>query len=172
MKIKSLIKDVLFSLRFDAKFIRTIFFVYMFNLVPNLYSLRLPKMIILRIAGIKVKDAFVRTPLYVNYARNISIGSGVFVNHGVHMEGNAPITIGDKCQIGPFCKFENTNHIADSEEYIEIKLGNNVWIGAGCIILPGTSIDDDAIIGAGAVVKGKISGGGLWAGVPARKIRD
>jgi acetyltransferase-like isoleucine patch superfamily enzyme len=80
--------------------------------------------------------------------------------------------IDDNCQIGSFCRFENTNHTADSEEYIEINLGNNVWLGAGCIILPGTVIDDNTIIGAGAVVKGQISGGGLWIGIPARKIRN
>jgi len=52
-----------------------------------------------------------------------------------------------------------------------IDIGSNVWVGAGCVILPGSVIGDDAVIAAGSVVRGTVPAGELWGGVPARKIR-
>ena len=52
-----------------------------------------------------------------------------------------------------------------------IDIGSNVWVGAGCVILPGAVIGDDAVIAAGSVVRGTVPAGELWGGVPARKIR-
>lgn len=52
-----------------------------------------------------------------------------------------------------------------------VLIGNNVYIGAGAIILPGTEIGNNVIIGAGAVVKGKLEPNSVYAGNPARKIK-
>lgn len=52
-----------------------------------------------------------------------------------------------------------------------IDIGKNVWVGAGCVILPGTVIGDDAVIAAGSVVRGTVPAGEMWGGVPARKIK-
>ena len=52
-----------------------------------------------------------------------------------------------------------------------IDIGSNVWVGANCVILPGTIIGDDAVIAAGSVVRGTVPAGELWGGVPARKIK-
>ena len=52
-----------------------------------------------------------------------------------------------------------------------IEIGSNVWVGASCVILPGAVIGNDAVIGAGSVVRGTVPPGELWAGVPARKIK-
>lgn len=51
-----------------------------------------------------------------------------------------------------------------------IKIGNNVFIGLGAIILPGTTIEDDVVIGAGSVVKGHITKKSVYAGIPAKRI--
>ena len=59
-----------------------------------------------------------------------------------------------------------------SIQYGAIEIGNNVFIGSRSIILPGTYIEDDVIIGAGSLVTGKIISGGVYAGVPARRIGD
>ena len=53
----------------------------------------------------------------------------------------------------------------------EINIGDNVFIGMRTIVLPGTTIGDDVVIGAGSVVKGAIPGGTVWAGNPARMIQ-
>ncbi len=51
-----------------------------------------------------------------------------------------------------------------------IIIGNNVFIGYGAMILPGTTIGDNVIIGAGSVVKGNLSSGSIYAGIPAKFI--
>src|SRR3989339_181788 len=152
------IKNIMWSISFDLRFLRTKSLMYIFNHFPNLYTLKSVKNIILRSAGMKVGNAYLVTPLYVGFAGNVYIGNGTFVNIGVHFEGNAKTEIGRECQIGPFCKFETTNHVGDNEEYLPIKVGDNVWMGAGCILLPGVVIGDNTVVAAGTMVKGEIRG--------------
>lgn len=57
------------------------------------------------------------------------------------------------------------------EERTGVMVGNNVWVGANCVLLPGCRIGDDAVIAAGSVVRGEVPSGELWGGVPARRIR-
>jgi len=169
--VKKALSELKFAVRFDARFLRTHFFSFFFNLVPNLYILKWLKIFLLRMTGMKVKEIYVKSPLYVDYAKNIRIGKGTFINLGTYFDGNALTVIGDNCQIGPFCKFENTNHIGEEEQYLPIKIGNNVWIGANCVILPGAVISDNLTIAAGAVVRGEIKEGRVWGGVPAKMLK-
>jgi acetyltransferase-like isoleucine patch superfamily enzyme len=53
-----------------------------------------------------------------------------------------------------------------------ISIGDNVWIAASCVVLPGSRIGDNVVIGAGSVVAGEVPANEIWAGVPARKIKD
>lgn len=62
-------------------------------------------------------------------------------------------------------------HVPWDEDRTGIDIGKNVWIGAGCVILPGTVIGDNAVIAAGSVVRGDVPAEELWGGVPARKIK-
>jgi acetyltransferase-like isoleucine patch superfamily enzyme len=52
-----------------------------------------------------------------------------------------------------------------------VTIGDNVWVGASCVLLPGTVIGDNAVIAAGSVVRGTVPKGELWGGTPARYIR-
>lgn len=52
-----------------------------------------------------------------------------------------------------------------------IDIGSNVWVGAGCVLLPGTVIGDDSVIAAGSVVRGTVPPGEIWGGVPAKKLK-
>lgn len=67
-------------------------------------------------------------------------------------------------------------HMDDTHEYPlnlgAIEIGCNVFIGSRCTVLPGTMIEDNVIIGAGSLVRGKICGGGVYAGVPVKRIGD
>lgn len=68
------------------------------------------------------------------------------------------------------------NSMEDSHAYPlnlgAIEIGNNVFIGSRCIVLPDTKIEDNVIIGAGSLVRGKLSAGGVYAGVPAKRIGE
>ena len=59
----------------------------------------------------------------------------------------------------------------DIDIVLPIKIGSNVFIGMDCIIMPGTIIEDNVVIGAGSIVKGHIEKDSVYAGVPARKIK-
>jgi len=117
----------------------------------------------------------VRPPFYCDYGFNICLGAGVFLNFNCTILDVAPVTIGDLTQVGPGVQILTADHPRDPAmrrrglEYGRpISIGQNVWIGGGVIILPGVTIGDDAIIGAGSVVTRDVPGGATVAGNPAR----
>jgi maltose O-acetyltransferase len=117
-------------------------------------------------------------PLYVDYGYNIFIGDDVFMNYGCVLLDVCEIRIGDQTQIGPGVQIYTADHPRDPalrRDGIEfgkpVSIGANVWIGGHAIILPGTTIGDDAIIGAGSVVTREVKAGSCVAGNPARVIR-
>lgn len=121
--------------------------------------------------------AVIRPPFYVDYGAHIHFGTGVFVNFGAVMLDVCPITIGDGTQIGPNVQILTADHPRDpalraqgQEWGRPITIGRNVWIGGGAILLPGVTIGDDAIIGAGAVVTRSVANRTTVAGNPARPI--
>ena len=86
------------------------------------------------------------------------------------------ITIGDGTFIGPNVNLITTGHGLDPSDRRTtisrpIVLGRNVWIGAAAIVLPGITIGDNSVIGAGAVVTHDVPAGAVAAGNPARVIR-
>lgn len=120
----------------------------------------------------------VRAPLYVDYGDNIYLGDGVYVNFGLTALDVADIRIGDGTLIGPNVSLLTPVHPMDPQERatgIEsarpITIGANVWIGGGAMILPGVTVGDDAVIGAGAVVTKDVEAATVVAGNPARPIR-
>ncbi|QFS82231.1 Maltose O-acetyltransferase [Roseivivax sp. THAF40] len=120
----------------------------------------------------------IRAPLYVDYGYNITIGSGVFLNYSCYLLDAAPIIVGDGCDIGPFVQLLTADHPRDPaarkaelESAYPIVIGRDVWLGASAIILPGITVGDAAIVGAGAVVTRDVPPGATVMGNPAR-IRE
>jgi maltose O-acetyltransferase len=119
----------------------------------------------------------VRAPFFVDYGYNVYLGEGVFMNYGCVLLDVCMIHIGDFTQIGPGVQLYTADHPRDASQRragIEfgrpIKIGANVWIGGHAIILPGVTIGDNAIIGAGSVVTRDVPSGARVAGNPARVI--
>ena len=89
------------------------------------------------------------------------------------------ISIGDDCLIGPNVQLLTVSHAGNPIERLNkenfaapITIGNNVWIGAGVIVLAGVSIGDNAVVGAGSVVTKDIAANTVVAGNPAVIIKD
>lgn len=125
------------------------------------------------------EGAVVRPPLYVDYGSNIRLGARAFVNYGLVALDVAPISIGDDAQFGPNVQLLTATHPLEAglrrakwEAGKPIVIGNNVWLGGGVIVLPGVSIGDDAVVGAGAVVTRDVPAGVLALGNPARVARE
>lgn len=119
----------------------------------------------------------IRTPFYADYGYNIHLGRDVFFNFGCVLLDVCTIRIGDMTQIGPYVQILTADHPRDSaardaglEFGQPIEIGRNVWIGGGAIILPGVTIADNAVVGAGAVVTRAVPNGATVAGNPARPL--
>jgi len=131
-----------------------------------------------KLFGAMGAGAVIRPPFFCDYGYNISIGDNVFLNYNCVLLDVCRIEIGDGCQIGPLVQLLTADHPRDPQTRRDglemgkpIVLGKNVWIGAGAIILPGITVGDDAIIGAGSVVTRDVLPGVTVVGNPARACR-
>lgn len=116
-------------------------------------------------------------PIYADFGKNITLGKNVFINDCCHFQDHGGVTIGDGTLIGHNVVFATINHDMRPERRSEmralpIKLGKNVWVGSNATFLPGVTVGDGAVIGAGAVVTRDVPPMTVVAGVPARKIKD
>ena len=107
-----------------------------------------------------------------------SVGDNSGIGDYCFLQGR--ISFGNDVMVGPECMFIASNHNFDDltipmnqqgEIEKEIIIGNNVWIGARCIILAGSIVEDGAIIAAGAVVSGRVKKNSIVGGVPAKLIK-
>lgn len=122
-----------------------------------------------------------RTILVARGTGKIKIGSHVGIS-GSTIYARKYIEIGDDSVIGANCKiFDNDFHSLNPEERKKdiydnlvlkpVKIGKNVFVGCNCIILKGTVIGDDCVVGAGSVVSGRFPPGSVIAGNPAKVVR-
>jgi acetyltransferase-like isoleucine patch superfamily enzyme len=108
-----------------------------------------------------------------NYIR---LGDNVFVGRSCEFNCSSKIIVGDNTMIASNTTIVDAAHDTQKEQKLktiseEIIIGNEVWIGARCVILKGVSIGTGAIIGAGSVVNKSIPEYEIWAGTPARFIK-
>ena len=123
-----------------------------------------------------VEGAYSYAAMNTFFGKNIKIGKNVFINACCHFQDHGGVEIGDGCQIGHDVVFATLNHGFAPEERqftypAPIVLGKNVWVGAHATIVPGVTVGNHAIIGAGAVVTKDVPERAIVAGVPARLIR-
>ena len=110
----------------------------------------------------------------------IKIGNNVVVNYYTIMHGFGNITIGDDTLISPGVHMYAQDHGISKHELIKnqdnakkpIIIGSDVWIGAGSIITGGVTINNGAVVGAGSIITKDIPPYEIWAGNPAKKIRN
>ena len=129
------------------------------------------------------EGVIIESGFHCDYGNQITIGDRSFININCTVL-DAPIsegaiTIGDDCLIGPNVQLLAVSHAVNPSQRLNkenfaapISIGNNVWIGAGAIILAGVSIGDNSVIGAGSVVTKSIASNTVVAGNPAIKLKD
>jgi maltose O-acetyltransferase len=122
--------------------------------------------------------AFIQPPFACDYGYNLSIGDNVFVNFNTVILDCAPVRIGDGTQMGPGVQLLAADHPREAQArrgLLElarpVSIGSNVWLGAAAVVLPGVSVGDDSIIGAGSVVTRDIPSGVVAVGAPCRVVR-
>lgn len=146
------------------------------KLPPELIEKR--RELVKKIIG-KTKDNFlIEQPFFCDYGYNVSIGENFYANHNLIILDPGSVEFGDNVFIGPNCAFYTPQHPLDFEtrnkglEYaFGIKVGNNVWFGGNVVVLPGVTIGDNTVIGAGSVVTKDIPSNVIAAGNPCKVIR-
>jgi maltose O-acetyltransferase len=111
---------------------------------------------------------------------DVEMGANVFINVGFFFDGSDRLIIGDDVRIGQFVKIITGSHaIGPTTQRCLIEAVNapviieqGCWIGACVTILPGVTVRKGCVIGAGSVVASTTMPDGLYAGVPARRLKD
>lgn len=122
----------------------------------------------------KGEGSVVMPPISGVRFHNVKIGKRVYINSGCLMMSAGGITIGDDTQVAANVQLISNNHDLKERQVITckpIKIGKNVWIGAGATILPGVTIGDNSVVGAASVVTKDVEPDTIVAGNPAKIIR-
>lgn len=124
-------------------------------------------------------DASINAKVYLGRGTGIRLGQGSSLGKGSVL--NPGVSIGQRTLIGPECMFITLNHLFDdttraiadqgSGPVQEISIGDDVWMGARVIVLPGVTVGNGAVVGAGSVVTKSVDPMTVVAGNPARAIR-
>lgn len=118
----------------------------------------------------------VMPPFYTDFGQFTRFGKNVFVNFGCSFMDRGGITLEDGALIGPQVKLITENHAEAPDRRQDvysrpIRIKRKAWLGAGVTVLPGVTIGENAIIGAGSVVTKDVPDNAIVAGVPAKVIR-
>lgn len=126
------------------------------------------------------EGTYVQPPFYANWGgAHVHIGKNVYANFSLTLVDDGHIYIGDYTMIAPNVTIATASHpILPSlrkkgmQFNLDVHIGNNCWIGAGAVILPGVTIGDNTVIGAGSVVTKDIPANVVAVGNPCRVMRE
>lgn len=126
------------------------------------------------------KNCYIEPPFRANWAgKHVFMGDNVYANFNLTLVDDANIYIGDKVMFGPNVTVATANHPIlpelreDALQYNrEVHIGRNVWIGANTVMVPGVTIGENTVIGAGSVVTKDIPANVVAVGNPCRVMRE
>lgn len=135
------------------------------------------------------ESLFVRGPVFVDYGENTYFGKNIYFNFNLVILDVCPVHIGNNCFFGPNISIltalhslvaserelyfdEEKGYVTDREYGAPITIGNDCWFGGNVTILPGVTIHDNVVVGAGSVVTHDLESGSVYAGNPAKKIKE
>ena len=125
------------------------------------------------------EGCYIESPLHANWGgRHVHFGKNVYCNFGLTLVDDTHIYVGDRTKFGPGVIIATAGHPILPElrqralQYnMPVRIGSNCWLGAGVIVMPGVTIGDDSVIGAGSVVTKDIPAGVVAVGNPCRVLR-
>ncbi len=126
------------------------------------------------------EGCYVESPYYANWGgHHVHLGKGVYCNFCATFVDDTHIYIGDHTMLGPNVTIATAGHPIDPKlrekglQYnLPVHIGKNCWLGAGVIVMPGVTIGDNTVIGAGSVVTKDIPSGVVAVGNPCRVMRE
>ncbi|HEY6491766.1 MAG TPA: acyltransferase [Trebonia sp.] len=133
---------------------------------------------LLRLAGLRIGTQVTGLKQCGFQTKQVSIGDGCFVNVGCWFEGAGRIDIGRDVFLGPQVMIITSVHEINEDGQVarmpvgsQVSIGDRCWLGARAVVMPGITIGEGTIIGAGAVVTKDCKPDAVYAGVPARRLR-
>ncbi|WP_407330367.1 sugar O-acetyltransferase [Enterovibrio sp. 27052020O] len=125
------------------------------------------------------ENCYIEPPLHANWGKHTHFGKNVYANFNLTLVDDTHIYIGDHVMIAPNVTIATAGHPIDPELRkkvaqfnIPVTIGNNVWIGANSVVLPGITIGDNSVIGAGSVVTKDIPPNVVAVGNPCKVLRE
>ena len=126
------------------------------------------------------ENCYIEPPLRSNWAgKHVHFGKNVYANFNLTLVDDTHIYVGDYTMIGPNVTLATAGHpilpALREEVYqfnLPVRIGRNCWLGAGVIVLPGITIGDNTVVGAGSVVTRDLPSGVVAAGNPCRVLRE
>lgn len=126
------------------------------------------------------RDCYIEPPLHSNWGgRHVYMGDFVYANFNLTLVDDGEIYIGSHCMIGPNVTIATAGHPVEPglrrkgiQFNMPVHIGENVWIGAGAVVVPGVTIGDNSVIGAGSVVTRDIPANVVAVGNPCRVFRE
>ena len=126
------------------------------------------------------EDCYIEPPLHANWGgKHVHFGKGVYANFNLTLVDDTHIYVGDYTMLGPNVVLATAGHPILPElrplayQYnMPVHIGKNCWLGAGVIVLPGVTIGDNTVIGAGSVVTKDIPANVVAVGNPCRVLRE
>nr|WP_330362190.1 sugar O-acetyltransferase [Lacrimispora saccharolytica] len=124
------------------------------------------------------KNCYIEPPLHANWGKHVHMGNDVYANFHLTLVDDADIFIGNHVMFGPNVVVDTAAHPIrpdirkkQIQFNVPVTIEDNVWVGAGSIILPGVRIGENSVIGAGSVVTRDIPANVVAYGSPCRVIR-
>jgi len=149
--------------------------------LPRFRLTGLMKAVFLRLMGASIGKRVVFYPgIWIFPGRNLKLGDDVDLAYGVLITTSGGVTIGNRTLVGYGARILSSNHhVPPAPERIfsaghvnaPVIIGNDVWIGANAIILPGVTINEGAVIAAGSIVTKDVAAWTVVGGVPAKILR-
>jgi maltose O-acetyltransferase len=135
---------------------------------------------LLRRVGHRVgNDVVIFAGLHFGGESTVAIGRGTLLSRDVFLDCSAPVVIGERTALAVGVRIITSGHDysdprqrSGARHTATVRIGDGCWIGAGSTVLPDVTIGDGVLIAAGAVVTTDCAADGLYAGVPARRVRD
>lgn len=130
------------------------------------------------LTGRQVPETFrMFPPFTTDFGRNTRFGERVFLNSGCRFQDQGSIYIGDDALIGHNAVITTLNHDLDPTRRANmhpapVRIERGAWLGANVTVLPGVTIGDGAVLGAGSMVTKNVEPHTVVIGAPARKVRD
>ena len=125
------------------------------------------------------EGCYVEAPFYANWGgHHVHFGKNVYANYGLTLVDDTHIYVGDCTMFGPHVTIATAGHPIDPQlrekglQYnLPVHIGRNCWLGAGVIVMPGVTIGDNTVIGAGSIVTRDIPANVVAVGNPCRVLR-